>query len=86
MSRIEQIIADNQGNMTECVDSLIQAALNAAGADNCTVALCQILSGGAQSTTDRIPKHSIRKKTSRQPEGKEEPKKKTDKQVSLFSF
>ena len=76
---IEQIIADNQGNMTECVDSLIQAALNAAGADNCTVALCQILSGGAQSTTDRIPKHSIRKKTSRQPEVKEEPKKKSKK-------
>lgn len=53
---IEKIITDNQGNMAECVDALIKAALDAAGADNCTVALCQILSGGAESEEARIPK------------------------------
>ena len=58
---IENIIARNQGNMTECVDELIKAALDAAGADNCTVALCQILSGGEESCVDRVPKH-IRKR------------------------
>ena len=52
---IESIIARNQGSMTDCVDELIKAALEAAGADNCTVALCQILSGGEQSSLDRIP-------------------------------
>ena len=56
---IEQVISSHQENMTECVDSLIKAALEAAGADNCTVALCQILSGGAQSDTSRIPVHNI---------------------------
>jgi len=52
---IESIIIKNQGNMTECVDELIKAALDAAGADNCTVATCQILSGGEQSSMERIP-------------------------------
>lgn len=60
---IEGIIAANHGNMTECVDALIKAALDAAGADNCTVALCQILSGGETSSNDRIPKYSIQDKT-----------------------
>lgn len=60
---IESIIVANQGNMTECVDSLIKAALDAAGADNCTVALCQILSGGETSSNERIPKYSILGKT-----------------------
>lgn len=60
---IESIIAANQGNMTECVDALINAALEAAGADNCTVALCQILSGGEKSSNERIPKYSIQNKT-----------------------
>ncbi len=60
---IESIIAANQGNMTECVDALINAALEAAGADNCTVALCQVLSGGEKSSNERIPKYSIQNKT-----------------------
>ena len=60
---IECIIAANQGNMTEYVDALINAALEAAGADNCTVALCQILSGGEKSSNERIPKYSIQNKT-----------------------
>lgn len=55
---IENVIVANQGNMTECVDALIKAALDAAGADNCTVALCQILSGGAESDIKRIPQYS----------------------------
>ena len=56
---IEAIIAQNCDNMTNCVDSLIHAALEAAGADNCTVAVCQILSGGGESKPNRIPKYSI---------------------------
>lgn len=59
--KIEAIIAQHQGDMTECVDELIRAALEAAGADNCTVALCQIISGGGQSEIGRIPKYSITK-------------------------
>lgn len=51
----EQIIAQNQTDMTQCVDTLIQAALDAGGADNCTVALCQILAGGAKSNPGRVP-------------------------------
>lgn len=70
---IESIIVANQGNMTECVDALIKAALDAAGADNCTVALCQILSGGEKSSNDRIPKYSIQDRTNGNPM---EPKKK----------
>lgn len=65
---IESIIAANQGNMTECVDALINAALEAAGVDNCTVALCQILSGGEKSSNERIPKYSIQNKTSDDPQ------------------
>lgn len=56
---IEQVIQSHQDNLTECVDALIKAALEAAGADNCTVALCQILSGGAQSDVSRIPIQKI---------------------------
>lgn len=66
---IESIIVANQGNMTECVDALIQAALDAAGADNCTVALCQILSGGAESSIKRIPKYSSPDKSISENEG-----------------
>lgn len=53
---IESVIAQHQDNMTTCVDELIRSALDAAGADNCTVALCQIISGGGQSEQSRIPK------------------------------
>lgn len=61
---IETVIAENQGNMTNCVDALIHAALKAAGADNCTVALCQIVSGGKQSDLGRIPKFDSKKEIS----------------------
>lgn len=60
---IENVIANHQDNMTECVDALIKAALDAAGADNCTVALCQILSGGVQSNPNRIPDYSASENT-----------------------
>ena len=57
-SEIEAIVSQNLGNMTNCVDNLIHAALEAAGADNCTVAVCQIISGGKESNLNRIPKYS----------------------------
>ena len=61
-NEIEAVIAEKQDNMTDCVDALINAALEAAGADNCTVALCQIVSGGGQSELGRIPKFDSKKK------------------------
>ena len=60
---IESVIVNNLGNMTECVDALIKAALDAAGADNCTVALCQIISGGADSEMSRIPQYNTTNKS-----------------------
>ena len=51
---IEQIISQNQADMTQCVDTLIQAALDAGGADNCTVAVSQIMAGAAQSDPSRV--------------------------------
>lgn len=51
---IEQIISQSQTDMTQCVDKLIQAALDAGGADNCTVAIGQIMAGGAQSEPSRL--------------------------------
>lgn len=52
---IEQILAENERNFSECTDRLIEAACEASGQDNITVALCKILSGGAE------PQKSIRK-------------------------
>ena len=40
----EAVIAEHTDNMSECADSLIEAAKTASGADNITVCLCQILS------------------------------------------
>lgn len=59
---IEQIIAQTQTDMTQCVDTLIQAALDAGGADNCTVAVSQIMAGAAQSDPSRV----LTKKQSKQ--------------------
>ena len=55
---IEAVIVQNLDDMTNCVDHLIHAALEAAGADNCTVAVCQIISGGTTSDVSRIPKYN----------------------------
>ena len=42
---IEQVIAEHEDNMSDCCDQLIEAACEAAGEDNVTVALCKIISG-----------------------------------------
>ena len=42
---IETVIANNEENMLNCCDQLIDAACEAAGEDNVTVALCRIVSG-----------------------------------------
>lgn len=47
---IEMILTENYKNISVCVDKLIEAACEASGQDNITVALCQILSGGSQAT------------------------------------
>lgn len=52
---IEQILVEQGDNLTECSNKLIEAACDAAGEDNVTVALCKILSGAAE------PKRAIRK-------------------------
>lgn len=50
---IESIITANQLDLDDCIVALIEAALNAGGTDNCTVALAQILSCGHTATADR---------------------------------
>lgn len=52
---IEKIIAHGQNDLSLLVDQLIHAAKEAGGADNVTVALAQITSGGVKSSPDRIP-------------------------------
>jgi serine/threonine protein phosphatase PrpC/LysM repeat protein len=46
---IQNVMNSFTKDMTVLTDNLVQAALNASGADNCTVCLCQILSGGKKS-------------------------------------
>ena len=56
---IEAIVGRNTKDMTECVDALIDSALDAGGVDNVTVALCQITDGGiADAAPDRITDYS----------------------------
>ena len=43
---MEQVLRQNEHDMTACADALIGAACAAAGADNVTVCLCQVLQGG----------------------------------------
>ena len=52
---IEQILIENGDNLSDCSDKLIEAACEASGDDNITVALCKVLSGALE------PKKSIRK-------------------------
>lgn len=49
---IQDVMNSFTKDMTVLTDNLVQAALNASGADNCTVCLCQILSGGKESVGD----------------------------------
>ncbi len=46
---IEQIVAENEGNLNDCCDKLIDAACEASGQDNITVALCRIVAGAAEA-------------------------------------
>lgn len=46
---IQEVMNSFTKDMTVLTDNLVQAALNASGADNCTVCLCQILSGGKKN-------------------------------------
>ncbi len=48
-NEIENILRNNAHDMDVCTDELIAAAREAAGADNITVAVCQVLGGGAVS-------------------------------------
>ena len=43
---MEQVIRQNEHDVDACADALIRAACEAAGADNVTVCLCQVLQGG----------------------------------------
>ena len=45
---IEQVMANYEDNMSDCCDQLIEAACEAAGEDNVTVALCKIVSGATE--------------------------------------
>lgn len=63
---IEKIITHEQNDLSLLVDQLISAAKEAGGADNVTVALAQVTSGGEKSQPGRIPfqKRTRQKKTS----------------------
>lgn len=45
-SEMETILRQNEHDLSVCVDELIRGACEAAGADNVTICLCQILQGG----------------------------------------
>ena len=45
---IEQILVENDDNLSDCSDKLIEAACEASGDDNITVALCKVLSGALE--------------------------------------
>lgn len=46
-TEIQAVLDTRQTDLNQTSDNLVQAALNASGADNVTVCLCQIISGGA---------------------------------------
>lgn len=58
---MQSIIEQSSDDMNTLTDKLIDAALAAGGNDNVTVAVAAIDSGGAQSTTDRMPKKVLPK-------------------------
>lgn len=47
---IEMVMTENSNNLSVCTDMLIEAACEASGQDNITVALCKILSGGSEAS------------------------------------
>lgn len=52
---MEDVIASHTNDMDACVGALIKSACDASGADNVTVSVCQILSGGAEADVNQIP-------------------------------
>ncbi|MBQ4408730.1 MAG: serine/threonine-protein phosphatase [Bacteroidales bacterium] len=64
-TEIQSIITNNQDDMTICCDTLIQAACDAGGHDNVTVALCKIVSlkGGSASEEDSEATRDFGRKT-----------------------
>lgn len=50
---IAQVISEQEDDMSCCADDLINAACEASGQDNITIALCKILSGCAESKKER---------------------------------
>lgn len=51
-SEIEAVIRNNESDMDCLADELIKAACEAAGSDNITICLCQILEGGGRCMPD----------------------------------
>lgn len=62
-AEIQPVIESNQANLGTMTDELVQAALNASGADNVTVCLCQIISGGEKPDIKYFTKINRNKKT-----------------------
>lgn len=54
-NEIEEVMVSHADDMDACVNALIKAACDASGADNITVSVCQILSGGAVANISQIP-------------------------------
>ena len=46
---IELVLMENESDLSLCADKLIEAACEAAGHDNVTVAMCQIISGATEA-------------------------------------
>ena len=65
-AEILDIMQSYNSDMTILADNLVQAALNASGADNCTVCLCQIISGGNNNVGNYFSKLEKRKFGNRQ--------------------
>lgn len=66
-SEMQAIIEHSSDDMNTLSDKLIDAALAAGGNDNVTVAVAAIDSGGAQSSSDRVPKKVLPKPHAEQP-------------------
>lgn len=60
-AEILDIMQTFNSDMTVLADNLVQAALNASGADNCTVCLCQIISGGSNNVGNYFSKIEIKR-------------------------
>lgn len=65
-AEIQSIIESNVSDISQMNDKLVQAALDASGADNVTICLCQIISGGGKFDPNYFSKNNrgdhIRKK------------------------